>query len=299
MQDILEDIFRMIELKSCLYFQQSFHAPWAMAIDASEVAQFHIVVDGSAVLEVGGRTWMLQAGDLLLFPHGEAHVLADRAGRTPLSGRAVLDGLANGRPPFAEGEQATCLICGHYEYRRHANHPLVEGLPDQILLRARQSQDVDQDILALLIKESAKRGPGSGVVVERLAEVLLIQILRSYALQDRSRVAFLAGAMEPRLSRAIARIHRNPDEPLVLGDLATTAGMSRTAFAEQFRRKTGLAPIAYLTKWRMLSAEQLLGDRSLSIPEIASRVGYESEIAFARAFKREFGTTPAGHRRAL
>jgi AraC-like DNA-binding protein len=298
--DVLDDVFRLIHLKGCVYFQRDFHAPWAMRMEKGLHAQFHVVAEGTAVVETEEGCHVLQAGDLLLFPGGEAHTLADRTGRTPVPGKAVVASFDTAEPLFSDGGTATRLICGHYEYRRGASHPLFDGLPEMMLIRAsqgRQPTAFDRMLLELLVSESAKSGPGVVSVVERLAEVLLVHIVRQHFADHPESIGFLSGVMDKRLSRAISRIHRDCSASLTLADLAGNAGMSRSGFAEHFRQKTGLAPIEYVTKWRMLSAGELLRDVNLSVPDVASRIGYNSDAAFARAFKREFGITPARYRR--
>ena len=298
MQDILDDVFRMIELQSCLYFQRDFHAPWAMTVEGPDMAQFHIIIEGRACVETAEGVEVLGPGDIVLFPRGKAHILADAPGREPVAGRAVMASFATPTPLFAEGALTTRLICGHYEYRRMPAHPLFDGLPDRLIVRTGNNgvENFDRTVLSMLVAESAGTDPGGTSVVERLAEVLLVQVLRRYFALNPAPGDFLAGVMDKRLSRAIAKIHADFDEPLTLTGLAEQAGMSRSGFAEHFRTVTGLAPLQYVTRWRMLSAEKFLHDPDLSVPDVAVRTGYDSDISFARAFKRIFGVTPAKYR---
>jgi AraC-like DNA-binding protein len=298
MEEILDDVFRMIELRGCVYFQRDFYAPWAMNIGRGACAQFHILISGNAVIETEDGVRAIGPGDLVLFPRGRAHVLGDQVGRASTPGDEVMAAHTAGRPLFSDGGAATRLICGHYEFAQPVIHPLIEGLPDMIVLTLSDDEPEASEypILSLLIEESRKQDPGTSSVISRLAEVLLVQILRRFLSLNPDRVGFLAGGMDARLSRAIVKIHQEYDQALTVHVLADRAGMSRSGFSEQFKAKTGLAPIAYLTKWRMTSAARLLRNPALPVAEVAYRNGYESDIAFMRAFRREYGVTPVQFR---
>ena len=300
MDDTLSDIFRLIQLTSCVYFRRDFHAPWAMRMEAGPFAQFHVVTRGDCVVELAQGCHELGVGDVVLFPRGSGHTLADQPGRAAVPGPQVMASLAGSEPLFSNGGRATGLICGHYAYRRWPGHPALEALPDCILVRSLEVQPnlAATSVLPLLMRELRGEAPGGSAIVERLAEVLLIQVLRAHFDAGPQQVGFLAGLSDSRLVRAIRRMHLQADAPLTLDDLAREAGMSRSVFAQRFKERTGMSPIEYLTRWRMLTASDLLLKEDLSLAQIASRVGYESDIAFARAFKREFEVSPSVFRRS-
>ncbi len=297
MSDLLEDIFRMIRLEACVYFQRTFNAPWAMQIGPTQMAQFHLVLEGTCVAEVDGAVVHAAPGDVLLFPRGAVHVLADREGRDPVPGADAMASFATDAPMFAGNGVPTKLICGHYAYRTRPVHPLIDGLPELVHVSARTSGAELEAIVGLLIAETRSSSQGSTSIVERLAEVLLVRTLRAWLAVEAPSSGFLHGMTDRRLSRALIRIHRDFEHPLTLESLAGDAGMSRSRFAERFKDVTGLPAIEYLAQWRMLSAGGLLADSGLSIPEVAVRSGYGSDLAFARAFKRTYGMTPAEWRR--
>ncbi len=300
MEDALSDVLRLIRLNGCVYFVRDFHAPWAMGMDPGPFAQFHAVVRGDCVVEIGDRTIPATAGDVLLFPHGSAHVLADRAGRQAVPGPQVLASFAGDAPLFADGASPTQLVCGHFTYRDDLRHPLIAQLPDLVHVRAFDalSPGTIDSVLPLLVHELKQDRPGAATAVERLAEVLLIQVLRAHVARAPVSRGFLAGLSDPRLARAIRRVHEQPDEPLTLDGLARTAGMSRSAFALHFKSRTGMSPIEYLTKWRMYRAGEMLRSATLPLERIAEKIGYDSAISFIRAFKREFKISPGQYRRA-
>ncbi len=299
MDDALRDIFRLIRLKSCVYFQRDFCAPWAMEISGTGFAQFHVVTRGSGILELAGRQIGLGPGDVLLFPRGAAHTLADAPQRRAVAGAEVMSSFAGDDPLFSDGPFATRLICGHFEFHNNLAHPLIGQLPDLVHVRAldMMPQQGPLSILPILMRELSDANPGNVSVVERLAEVLLVQTLRAYYADHPHESAFYAALNDARLARAVSLIHRDPAKPLTLDLLAREAGMSRSLFAQEFKARTGIAPIEYLARWRMLNAADIIRTEGLSLSEVAARSGYESDISLSRAFKRALGVTPSEYRR--
>ncbi len=297
--DALNEILAGVRLGASVYFQRDFNAPWAMEIADTGYAQFHIVTRGLCVVEFSSERIELGAGDVLLFPHGTRHVLADEPGRAPVAGPDAMASFATDQPHFASGGRATRVICGHYRYRMRPAHPLIEALPDVIHLKSgfSGSRNSIKQVLDLIIEETRQGDPGGGIAAERLAEILLIFVLRAYAKSNAGQTGLMAAIADRRLSRVVVQIHRDYAKPLSLGDLARTAGMSRSGFAREFRLKTGLTPIDYLTKWRLYSAGDLLQSCDFPINQIAAKTGYSSDIAFSRAFKREYSISPSQYRR--
>ncbi len=297
MDDPLSDIFSLISLTGCVYFQRDFHAPWGMRIEGTGFAQFHVVTRGACEVEVDGQWHACSVGDVLLFPHGRAHTLADRRGRNAIDGPEVMASFAGDTPYFSDGPTSTRIVCGHYGYRGDITHPLTTGLPEFLHLCGLDLGPADTlSALPLLMAELASPSAGTRALTERYAEILLIQVLRIHA-RTTPATGFLGAVNDQRVSRVLARIHRDFASDIGLEELAREAALSRSAFSQRFRDLAGLAPIAYLTKWRMLAASGLLKTSGLSVAGVSAEVGYASDIAFTRAFKREFGVTPSSFRR--
>ena len=298
MEDILSDILRLIRLKGCVYFARDFWSPWAMQMEGGAVAQFHVVLRGQCVIESKGRKWIGAPGDVFLFPRGQTHTIADEQYRTAVRGQDFMQSLETNDPLFAEGEEQTQLICGHYEYRTNTGHPLIEELPAVIHIKSFESYSPEtiNSVLPALIRELKNDRPGAAVVVENLAEIFLVQVLRAHYEQGKRAEGFLAAMFDKRLTRALRMIHSNYREGLTLDDLAAAAGMSRSAFALQFKSTMGVAPVAYLANWRMCQANDILQLGDVTLSQVADRVGYQSDVSFSRAFKRQFGKSPSAVR---
>lgn len=301
--DNLEAVFRALRLTGTVYFEADFRAPWGMDMKPGRVASFHIVT--------GGQCWLrgaalpeprrLTSGHVAVFPHGAGHTLSDRPrGHTQPAETLLAQGQRDGevRPVYGGQGPSATLICGHFEYDRAALHPLVTSLPDCILLDpADAPAPAWMEAAARLAVSDGGAGPAAAVV-DRLAEALLIQVLRAWMTTQQPSEGYLAAIVDPGLSRALRALHDAPDRDWSVEDLAGLASLSRSAFAARFKSLVGASPIHYLASWRMQRARALLLTEAESIAQVAASVGYQSEFAFAKAFKRHFGEAPGAMRRA-
>jgi len=300
MADALSEILQHITVTSSVYFQRNFYKPWAMEIANTGFAQFHVITSGSCVVTCGEQTQACATGDILLFPRSMRHTLADEPAREAIDGPTVMASFASDTPMFSEGDTATRLICGHYAYRSNILHPLISDLPDFVHVKGDHviGESSAISVLPLILNELSAQRPGHSLIVERFAEILLIQTLRLYYAQSPQKHGFFAGLADLRLARAISHIHRHFAAPLTLADLAEAAAMSRSSFSQHFKQIARISPIEYLAKWRMITAGHYLKSTSDSIAIVAENVGYDSAISFARAFAREYGVTPSFFRSA-
>ena len=302
--DVLTDILRSVRLRGTVYFEAAFRAPWGMEIKGGRVANFHIVVDGRCWMRIPSLdvTLTVAPGDLVFLPHGTTHFLTDRPDRNAIPADQLL---ATGpdptspQPVYGGTGPATRLICGHFERDPGSRHPLFTGLPPLIHIAAGDDPAGNwiQAAAGLLVVESRSQGAGARAVVDRMAEALLLKVLRTYADTTPGGTGFLTALADAGLQRAIESMHREPGRAWTLEALALEAGMSRTALAVRFRQAVGTSPIRYLAEWRMLKARDLLLTTDLTLAAIADRSGYRSEFAFARAFKRIHGLPPGAVRR--
>ena len=304
--DVLADILAVLDIQTNLYFRATFSTPFSVAVPAdSRRIRFHLGCRGTSWIGLpSGEHTTYGLGDLILVPHGSAHVLADGPETPALPLEDVLK--------LAHSEHVGCiaygghgrqveLVCGHFGFNEEIVHPIVESLPSLIHIKSRGQQDHRWlDVVLRKMEEESRAGlPGHQETLRRLSEILFIQILRAFIEEIPQSTRFLTALVDPQLRRVLESIHASPSSDWTLERLAEVAGMSRTAFAEQFRTKLGVTPMKYVADWRLQKARALLGQSSLTVGEAARAVGYESEASFSRAFSQHFGKSPGAVRKAV
>jgi len=301
--DTLSDILRTINLSGTVYARANFSSPWGMEFDSGIFAQFHMVVNGHCWLNLkkSKEQMRISAGDIVVFPQGDSHSLYDNPDSKLVSGKEVVEAFKKNRPMFKGDKVDATLVCGQFEFDRSVNHPLIDALPPFIHISNAEHSELSwlETVTNVIIQETDSGIPGSDVVVNRLAEVLFIQILRAYMLRNSLSNGFLAALRDQQISKALELIHTAPDVGWTVEKLGYEIGMSRSAFSSRFKNLVGLAPMEYTTNWRMQKAYEMLKDTKLSLSAIAKQIGYISEPAFNRAFKRQFKQNPGAMRRSF
>ncbi|WP_039794796.1 AraC family transcriptional regulator [Nocardia araoensis] len=273
------------------------HAPWGRRYPVVPGAGFHVVLQGSCwVVPPDGEPMALGAGDVLFMPRGADHDLLDSLD-TPVTETAV-----PGEPREIVGPGVrTALLCGAYELGRSRTHPILDELPEFIHLPARPGRHPAlRGAVDLLAAEIAEPRPGSDAAVPAILETLLLFILRAWfdEQSDLCSSGWAGAFADPAVVAVLRAVHEEPARAWTVADLGDIAGVSRATLARRFLATVGEPPLAYVTRWRMLTAARLLRDTDSSLGAVARRVGYASEFAFAKAFKREYGVAPGQYRRA-
>lgn len=304
--DVLSDILRSVRLGGGVYFRCEFSAPWGMDIKPTPVAEFHVIVRGNCWLRMPGLSdpIPLQGGDLVAFPRGDAHSLVDAPEGVALPAEEILQGQNldhYGPVTYGGNGLPATVLCGYFQFDRDRPHPLVAALPPLIHIRGSDGYNFAwlQTALNFMIHETKAARPGAEAVVNRLAEVLFVQMVRAYIEQSDAPPGMLAAIADKQIAAALQLMHQTPQHPWALAILAQRVGMSRSAFAARFNRLVGQTPMQYLTFWRMQKAQELLQDKGLSTAAIAERVGYQSDAAFSRVFKKAIGMGPGAFRRGI
>ena len=314
--DALSQTLRVVHLVGSMFLHARFTAPWCYQSPSADVAApllepqaervviFHLITEGECVCEMpDGPPVHLQAGDVVLFPHGDAHRMASEAGLPPAQGARLSEVLSR-RPralAYGGGGVATKLVCGYLACDDRLARMLLSGLPPLLRVNVRGSPAglwLEASVRYALAEARSPRPGGEGVLA-KLAEVLFIEVLR-LAMTDPARPAagWLAGVGDRVVGAALAALHERPAAAWTLDELARTAGTSRSVLAERFQELVGQSPMQYLTHWRMLLATNLLRRSNVPLARIAEEVGYQNDTAFSRAFRREFGTPPAAWRKS-
>ena len=292
--DALSDILRGMRLKAEIFARPDYCGTWAVDTSGHRKVAFHLIERGTGWLHADelAEPLAMSSGDLVLFPHDAPHLLANSAAPPD---PAIVNRPA---PDVLEGP-VTSLLCGFFEFQSRAAWPLLDGLPPVIVLDLKRSsrQDGTQTLLQLIVGELERGAPGSDAAVNELAYVLFIHVLRAQIEQGLDG-GLLCALGHPQVGRALNLIHADYAYDWSVDRLASAVAMSRSAFARRFRELVGATPVRYLTEWRMQQAGDLLANSDLSIAEIAARCGYQSEVAFRKAFKSVVGQTPGAVRRA-
>ncbi|MFK7954762.1 MAG: cupin domain-containing protein [Lysobacterales bacterium] len=300
-EDPLSALLRHIDFSAQVFFRQGYCGNWAVDTSGSTLAPFHLVAEGHGWLheptpdsgsgfEEAQPPKKLLPGQLVFFPRDGAHVLAATE-TTP--DPALINRPA---PERLEGN-VTRLVCGYFRFDQRRAAPLLSSLPDSVVLDMAQATQADgRELINLWMREAAYSGFGSDLAVDRLAEVVFVQLLRQEI--DSGRLKGVMGALgDPMLGPVLAKIHRSPGRPHTLPSMAQATGLSESAFTQRFKKHIGQTPGQYVRFWRMQAAASQLTSTSRSILDIATQVGYDSEVAFRKAFKATMGIAPGAYRR--
>jgi AraC-like DNA-binding protein len=313
--DVLSEVLKVVTLEGALFYNAEFSAPWGVlspesrrvapvvAPQGGHVIIFHLVTEGRGSARLTeGEALPLEAGDVVVLPHGDAHILENGSPRERQDNgkelqRVIEQGLRLAR--MGGGGELTKLVCGYMVCEPRLSRMVLSGLPPifKVNIRADDAGRWIESTIRFSVDQAGAALPGGEAVLAKLSEVLFVETLRRYVAHwPEGRTGWLAGARDPEVGRALALMHRRPAHPWTLADLAKESGISRSVLAERFRQFMNQPPMAYLTRWRLQLGARLLATTSRSVADVAAEVGYESEAAFNRAFKRAFGAPPAKYR---
>jgi len=305
MTDPLGEALHFLRLTGVFYCRSELTAPWGVSLHAMPgYLWFHVVTSGRCVLEVDGtEPHVLLPGDLALVPHGEGHRMRSEPGvPTPridqLPHDYETDRYAILR--YGEGGAESTLVCGAVRIEHPAAHHLLALLPRIVHLEPSDGPQTDwlNSTVRLLAAEARTLRPGGETVITRLSDLLIIQTIRTWIEHDpAARTGWLGALKDPQIGRAISLIHADPARPWTVAALAGELAMSRSAFAARFTELVNEPAMQYVTRWRMQVARDWLHQDGATVATIANRLGYQSEAAFSRAFKRVVGISPGAVRR--
>ena len=313
--DPITDIFRTMHVTAFGQHRLEATAPWGLMqekrtkekltpsgqIDSpTDLAHYAMLSRGNCWLSVGGipDPIPLTGGDCFLLGRDTSIVMRDSPRTRPRSTFGEVAAKANGNVAHHGGGGApTTIVCGSMSFDRASLRPITQLLPSFILIKAEQAHTLAlHGTMQALASEMAEQVPGSEIVANRLAEVLFIQILRAHIASGPERnKGWLRAIFDPQMGTALRAIHDRVNTPWTVESLAEAAGMSRSAFAVRFKELLGQTPLGYVTEWRMQKAMQLLQQRDKKLIDVARSVGYESDAAFSKAFKRVVGASPGGY----
>jgi AraC-like DNA-binding protein len=316
--DALSDVLRVADLTGGVFLHAEFFAPWCVASrvapehcapalgPASHLIIYHYVVEGELRIRVDGDEGdglRLGPGDVVLLPRNDLHVMGSDLSMPPVPGREVITPPKNGglfSIHHGGGGRCTRMICGFLGCASAQGNPVLSSLPPLLTLDLAHDRAAEwiRSTFQFAAEEVAAGRPGSETVLAKVSELLFVDSVRRYAeaLPD-GQTGWFAGLREPYVARALALLHREVSRRWTVDDLGREVGLSRSALADRFIRLIGAPPMHYLAAWRMQVAAQKLRNTSGSLAQVAEVVGYDSEAAFSRAFKKTYGVAPATWRR--
>ena len=303
--DPLGEALHHLRMSGAFYCRTEVTAPWGITLPALPgYLWFHVVTSGALHLEASGDEPVgVNAGGLALVTHGAGHALrsdpeAPAPGILELEREEVSDRYEILR--HGGGGALTRLVCGAVRFDHPAARNLVAALPELIRIEALTAPDMErmQATLSLIAAETMHPRPGGEAVITRLADVLVIQAIRAWIETDPgARTGWLGALRDPQIGHALALIHGDPARDWTVASLAREVAMSRSAFAARFSELVGEPAMHYVTRLRMQLAVNALGEDGATVAEVADQLGYRSQAAFARAFKRVVGRAPGAIRR--
>jgi AraC-like DNA-binding protein len=316
--DVLSEALGSVRMTGAIFYDAICTAPWGFAVPAMQrvahllapgterVIGYHLVAEGRAFVRLEDTPGVpLTAGDVVIFPHGDPHTVTNGTPSVLVDSGASIGSSLTGNLEtmrLGGGGESTRFVCGYFGCERHAARLFLAGLPSIIIMNLRSDaggQWLENSIRHLLDEAGSGRA-GRMALLSKMAEALFIETLRRYMQKlPPEQNGWLAGARDPVVGGVLALMHRKPRHPWTMGELAAEIGASRSVVAERFIQFLGEPPLTYLSRWRLQLAARRLQTTQMSVLRVASEVGYESEAAFNRAFKREFGLPPAQYRRKL
>ena len=302
--DVLTDILGSLQFQANFYFRTDLTSPWSVYIPLKRnVARFHIVTRGQGWIHVEGQPDYLPIanGDLVVVPYGAAHTILDDPVTPPRPLDEVLDEVSYkdvGPLIYGGGGPNTGLVCGEFQFE-DAIHPLLADLPPLLHVAASNSPNRTwlDSALGFIAHESMDGRAGSLAIINRLSEIIFIQVIRAFAEATDAQIPFLAALGDPQISKALGEIHSRPAADLTVESLGRLVGMSRSSFSNQFTDLVGMTPYQYITLVRMQQASRVLTETDEPIMAVSLGAGYKSEAAFSGAFKRFFGVRPGEYRK--
>ena len=317
--DAFSEVLSGVRLNGAVFFTAEFSAPWGFSPPASKIMAakiapgaahlahlvlYHLVIEGGAAVEMAdGQSIELKPGDIVIFPHGDAHHMSSSKGaKRPFPDYGITAKIKSRdlSPLRAGGGGATSrFVCGYMSCDAYLSRPILTGLPPvfKVNVRTDRSGQWLENSILHLVEEAASGRVGSEAMLAKLSEALFVDTLRRYvaSLPERQ-MGWLAGARDPIVGKSLGLLHGRIAHPWTIAALADEVGISRSALVERFTRFLSEPPMTYLTRWRLQSAARSLERTSRGVADIAAGIGYESEAAFNRAFKREFGQPPGRYR---
>jgi AraC-like DNA-binding protein len=297
--DILGDVLETLRFRGSIFFRSELAAPWGMKLEPVGSPRFHIALSGNCVVGgIGNDALEVAEMEIVMLPQGDSHWIADQPGRDLVSSASAGEACELGDPLFQDGPITNCLMCGIVHYDDESPHPLLDSLPNILHFPELHAGQPIWSTVTLIDAEMHRVQGRNRTIIDRLTEVLFLQLLASHVEKNKEDTGFLAALRDRRLQHALALIHREPAANWSLTSLGEQVGMSRATLVRHFQGAIGIAPMTYIANWRIMKAYNLVKYTATPLEAVAELVGFASARSLSKAFQRQYSQTPSELRRS-
>ena len=291
--NVLEDVIETLRFRGSIFFHSNLSAPWGMSLSQQDVPRFHIALEGDCYVGALGQQIAMKSGNIIMLPAGDMHWIADQANRILVPSEEANNACQLGTRLFQIGPVTNRLMCGMVEYDDEHFHPIISALPDLFHFDDIQPNDNIWMTVRLIDAEIVRGANKKSGIVDRLTEVLFMQLLDKYIRENEYLAGFLGALRDKRLAKILQLIHHDPAKPWTLKLMSEQVGMSRATLTRYFNRQLGLSPMAYVSRWRMAKAYKLVRYSSFSLERVACDVGFKDARTLRKAFQHQYSISPA------
>ena len=298
--DVLGDVLDTLRFQGSIFFRSELAAPWGMQLETAGFPRFHVSLSGDCFVgDEDDQVFKVEEMGIVMLPTGNSHWIADQPGRKLIPSARAGEACELGDPYFQQGEITNRLMCGIVNYDQESPHPLLNSLPEILNFPRFAVGEPIWSTVTLIDAEMRRADGRGGTIVDRLTEVLFLQLLNNYAEQNHEVAGFLIALRDRRLQSALTLIHRDPAFDWTLASLGEQVGMSRATLVRHFRDAIGVAPMTYIQNWRIMKAYNLIKHTSTPLEQVAESVGFGSARTLSKSFQRQYACTPNELRRRM
>lgn len=292
--DILTDVLETLRFKGVIFFRSELAAPWGISFIDDQIPRFHIALSGNFFISTNNEnTLKAQEMDIVMLPQGSSHWIADKPGRNLIPSNQETSQCELSNPKFQKGKITNRLMCGLIKFEPGTNHPILDSLPSILHFPECKPEDPIWITVRLIDLEMERTKNQNTPIINRLTEVLFMKLLYSYINKDNEElIGFVAAMRNPRIHQTLKLIHKEPDFNWSISSLGERVGMSRATLNRHFQDTLGMAPMTYITNWRIMKAHNLIKFSNATLEQIAETVGFASSRTLNKAYHRHFGYTP-------
>lgn len=298
--DVLGDILETLRFRSSIFFYSELAAPWGMSLSKEEFLRFHILLSGECIVGSDHLDIVnVKESDIIMLPNGSPHWIADKPGRNLIPSEDAGNACILNKPLFQNGKITNRLMCGLVKFDSGHSHPIIAALPDIMHFSLIERSGPIWSVIELIDSEMERYKDPGNRIIDRLAEVLFLQLLENFIAKEENESIFLSALHDRRIHHALSIIHKNPEFDWSLSSLSERVGMSRATLVRRFQDVVGMTPMAYLADWRVMKAYSLIKYTIIPLEQIAETMGFASARTLNKTFQRHYGCTPRELRKSL